>query len=196
MTIEGDIDAGAQDAIHLLNAIHHHDHDGRGLLARIRLGQNGHPRSASYEPSTTRNADPEPSHDWPDGIPAPTRSDPTGEAGIRPDRAANDLNEFARLAGTLQRTTARMIRIANAYTPRPPTLADQRALERANAVPDPGCTSCARTEAAKGVTRWEPIHRGDLCRWCYDWQRSHGEAPTVAQLRDHHAGKKVRVKAT
>lgn len=84
--------------------------------------------------------------------------------------------------------------------------ADRVALGKANARPEPGCESCARTESAAGGPRWEPPRSGQanattvggrlaepklLCEWCYQCVRRWGRLPTVAELERHHRGEIV-----
>lgn len=85
--------------------------------------------------------------------------------------------------------------LALRWLPRPATAKERAETERANDPDAKGCVSCARTDVAKGVKRWEPIARGDLCWWCYDWKRKTGTAPPLEKLVAHHDGKRVMVDA-
>lgn len=86
------------------------------------------------------------------------------------------------------------------------TDADRLALGRANARPDPGCDSCARTHSPAGGVRWEPPRAGQaqptycggrldvpmlLCEWCYSCVRRWGRVPSVEEVERHHRGEMV-----
>jgi hypothetical protein len=110
-----------------------------------------------------------------------SHSDPTGTAALQDDQAARDLRVLAEKLTAAADIAARyQLRAANAY--------DQSQAGE----PCDGCVSCARSEDARGNPRWEPTHRGDLCRWCYDQKRATGELPPVDLLRRHHAGQRPR----
>jgi hypothetical protein len=130
------------------------------------------------------------------GIPVPAVSDPTGEAAIAPDQAANDRAGVERAIKALYLEAERVLSLVKRYQPRR-ALPSERQSTAAN---DPGCWSCRRLKASDGERRWEPTHRRtdvngkplDLCRWCYDWHRSHGVLPATAELERHHRGDRVR----
>ena len=100
----------------------------------------------------------------------------------------------AALMGKVKHATGKAYSIAidvARWLPRQPT---QKERMQAARDLEPGCVSCARTEVVRGVKRWEPRARGDLCRWCDDWKRKTGEVPTVEIAEQHHRGR-VRVPA-
>lgn len=168
--------------------------DGKTRLQRMRDGQQGHPAAARYDgdPSAPQVQVMGQGDDgW-----RPMISDPTGEAAIRRDRAAQARRELdkavTRLHQAIEREAFKIAGILNGYgPPRAASIADRAALQRANIKPDPGCTSCARLESSKGVKRWEPVFRNDRCRWCSDWVRTVGRLPTKKELQAHHDGKRV-----
>ena len=87
----------------------------------------------------------------------------------------------------LRRQCDELAQILARYAPRPAT--PREVLETLGDDERSGrCVSCARTCVARGVARWEPAHRGDLCRWCYDWRRRTGQVPPLAALDRHHRG--------
>lgn len=47
------------------------------------------------------------------------------------------------------------------------------------------CVSCARTNYA------EHVHRGDLCRWCYDFKAAEGTLPPVDLLDARQRGQRI-----
>lgn len=75
----------------------------------------------------------------------------------------------------LQRSVAALLQVA---PPEPP--------EERPHTPPPACRSCER------LNRFEEIHRGLLCRWCYDWMLNHrGVWPPVEVLAAHHRGERI-----
>lgn len=136
-----------------------------------------------------------------EGTPMPAISDPTGEAAVRratgKDRAAADHREVSKLIRDGLRISGRITDIFARYGTRPAGHVELKATEQGNARPD-GCEHCA----TQG--RWSPLHverttaKGNLptpmrlCRWCYDWTRTHGVLPTDKELRAHHEGRKLR----
>lgn len=168
-------------------ALTQHDHEGRGVLSRIHDAQNGQPRAARYDG---------------DKIIASGTSDPTARAALQPDPAAYDLARFDKAikAAALELTNA--ANILRQWTPRQPTNLERHRNATTN---EPHCESCARTEAAKGIPRWEPPLTTErttvagtltepqwLCRWCYDHTTRTGLRPTVEELEQHHEGRRVR----
>ena len=129
-------------------------------------------------------------------MPGPLRSDPTGEAAIRQDRALADARAMERHARTLRTTVTAMLTISQRYTPRPPNAADLLALERDN-TPDPlGCEICVETKDSRGKPVWAPVARKvrikdddpDLLV-CNDHARfilSIGRVPTEAEDAQYH----------
>jgi hypothetical protein len=135
------------------------------------------------------------------GTPFANLSDPTGEAGIRPDAAAADRRHFEHLVESTARNAEAMVRLAAKWTPRPPT--DREAAETLAVLNerDVSCWSCARTKDSQGRQRWEPARcaidvgggvRRELCRWCQDWFRTTARLPSPSELEAHHAGRAVR----
>lgn len=167
--------------------------DHRTPIQRNRDSWHGHPKAAAYDRSSSgssrdRIEDNDPDLGW-----KRTTSDPTGDAAIRPDRAAasrrkveRDLRAAANIVANLERE------LVHWGEPRPATDYERRLVEQANVKPEPGCTSCARTEVAHGVDRWEPVYARDLCRWCWEWEKSTGRPATVDELTRHHNGQQIR----
>lgn len=174
MTLADDLAAASDLLDRLEAAMRTIDRDGRNLEGRIRDRMLGHPRAASYDGSRSGRDIP----------------DPTGNNAIRSDTAAGDLRALRGIAASLRRQLDTAVTIAQAYEPRAATDKERREVDASN---DPGCDSCARTEVASGVARWEPrYNRTTRCRWCYEWEKATGEQPTLDQLRRHHAGLMVR----
>lgn len=128
------------------------------------------------------------------GTPYPAVADRTGEAATQPDRAAADRAALVDALRSMGRDAARVVRILERYTPRAATDGERRATLAVNER-DESCRSCAR------IGSWSPSHRrvevpsgGQVwvCRWCYDWAREQGEAPSPSVLALHHQGKTVR----
>ena len=139
------------------------------------------------------------------GTPIEDRSDPTGEAAIRADRARQDERQALAM---LRRATNELDALAAMITAyldaKPVTLADDENLER--------CQSCARIPAEKNGKRgtprmWGPVdHTSDckgnlpepkrLCNWCYRFVIDMGVLPTRAQLESHHRTGKTTRKAS
>jgi hypothetical protein len=138
------------------------------------------------------------------GTPVDVGGDTTGELALRPDQAAADLAQVEKDWRTVRHARERIAGTYSRYTPRPATAVERRLLTVANEG-TPGCDSCARTEVEPGVPRWVPPLTDDsstvgglldeprlLCRWCYDHVvRTDGLVPNVAELEDHHDGKRV-----
>lgn len=161
--------------------------DTRRLLAQIADGRDGNPAAQRYDtPRTSGHTSVLDEHH----VPMPAVSDPTGELAVklatRHDQARLDLAAARRAARLLAEARRTLERIHHSWMPHTPNGLQQRQTEAAN---QPGCRSCTR------IGKWEPIFRGDVCRWCYDWTRKTGATPTVDKLRDHHDGKRVTVPA-
>lgn len=140
-------------------------------------------------------------------------ADPTGQAAIRTSTARQQHRDLLHAIGVLYAAAGRcavpepelrdartaaskadyVLDLSKRWCPRPPTVKERAETEGDN---EPGCVSCARTEVVRGVRRWEPALWGDLCRWCYDWKRATGEAPSVELVRAHHDGKRIMRKAS
>ena len=129
---------------------------------------------------------------------SPTNSDPTGDAALRLDRAAQDRAALEDEIRTIHRLAKGVLGTLTRYEPRPATAKEKRETLLANQR-DAGCASCARTEVSRGVVRWEPIYavrkiddeETPLCRWCWEWHRASGELPPIRQLEAHHRGQRV-----
>ena len=125
--------------------------------------------------------------------------DRTGESALRKDRAASHRREVERLIVRVGADARRLEQLLSLYGPRHSTDSERKATALANER-DVSCWSCARTEVAKGVARWEPAkyhpevagERRQLCEWCYRWLREVGSLPPVTQLDRHHRGQQVR----
>lgn len=121
------------------------------------------------------------------GTPMVAVSDPTGEAALVADKAKTDRDRVVAITVSLRRQCDELASILARYAQRPAT--SREVLETLGDDERSGrCVSCARTHVARGVARWEPAHRGDLCRWCYDWRRRTGQVPPLADLDRHHRG--------
>lgn len=179
---------------------------------RLRAAQAG-PRAASWDTNghaRRRESDEGAVEDYG----PPPVSDPTGEAVANAmaehravDRAVALEREFDRTLRAVHAGAGRLIGILAAFPPAHPAgEADRLALARQNERPEPGCTSCARLDVAKGVARWEPIdsrlvgptsaggrlaEEMLLCVWCHDKVRLWDRLPTVDELAAHHEGRRV-----
>lgn len=191
MTIEQDIEHAAELATRLANLCEQRDHDGRNLPDRIVLAKNGHPRAASYTPSEPALREPEAGvPEWPEGIPGPSRSDPTGEAGIRPDRAAADHHTFAKAIRAARVELDKAARVASRYVTRSATDKERREMEEAN-TDKPGCY----THAKAGL--WAQADRAGQCDACYRFENRVGRPPSIAEVTQYEdRGKFPRVKVT
>lgn len=54
-----------------------------------------------------------------------------------------------------------------------------------------GCRSCAKLIDSKGEPFFSPIHRGQWCSWCYDFQRMYKCDPPVVLVELHSRGIKI-----
>lgn len=187
MAIPKDTHETATVALTILRQIQTRDQHGTTPLDRIRDARNGQPSAIRYDG---------------DKITATGTSDPTAQAALRPDNAARDHQNLETALATARRNLERALAIVNTYTPRPPSELERQRMADAN---EPHCESCARTEVAKGITRWEPPLTQErttvserlpeplwLCRWCYDHVTQTGTKPNVDELDQHHAGQRVR----
>lgn len=138
-------------------------------------------------------------------------SDPTGSQAVQTatsgDQAARDLAELdsklkvARLAIKARDwrracdALDRALDLVAVWSPKDPSSSARRATMSANAKL-PGCSSCHRVPGPSGSPMWEPRHRGDLCRVCYNHQRRTGELPTIDELRQLHTLGESKIKCT
>lgn len=161
--------------------------DGRTPLDRMRDARNGQPRATRYDG---------------DKITASGTSDPTARAALQNDQAANDLARFDHAIHAARIALTNAANILRNWTPRHASDIERQRMADTN---EPHCESCARTEAAKGIPRWEPPLTNErttvaqtlsepawLCRWCYDHTARTGTRPTVEELEQHHEGRRVR----
>ena len=165
--------------------------DRRTPIQRNRDGYEGHPKAAAYDRDTPSG---HPRHDS-DGDDGWRRaiSDPTGNAAIRPDRAAESRKKVEQsLKSIAHQVKLIELEVAAWGEPRPATEYERKLVSKSNERADPGCVSCSRVEVAYGVDRWEPVFRGVLCRWCYEWERMVGRPATVDELTRHHNGQQIR----
>lgn len=187
MAIPKDTYETATIALTILRQIQTRDPYGGTVLDRIRDARNGQPGAIRYDS---------------DKITATGTSDPTAANAMRPDNAARDHLNLETALATARRNLERALAIVNTYTPRPPSELERQRMADAN---EPHCESCARTEVATGIPRWEPpltqerTTVGDrlgeplwLCRWCYDHAAQTGVKPSTDELDQHHAGQRVR----
>jgi hypothetical protein len=163
------------------------DTNGQTPITRMTDARNGQPRAARYDT---------------DKVTASGTSDPTARAALQPDPAATDLARFDAALELSRTALTRAADILRQWTPRHPTDLERHRMATTN---EPHCESCARTEAAKGIPRWEPPLTTErttvagsltepawLCRWCYDHAARTGLRPTVQELEQHHEGRRVR----
>lgn len=131
-------------------------------------------------------------------------SDPTGRTAVaqdnHPDPAAVDHGRIAVLIFGLQAIADELDVIRRRNMP-PSTDEARRYAATQAADGKPGCWSCAR------IGQWADPHRsttiGDtlpelrpFCRWCYSVISATGQPPNRQQVTDHHAGKRVNLKAS
>lgn len=179
-----------QTAIAALEIYKHYrtlDEANRTVIDRIIDAQNGNLTASVYDG---------------DKITATGTSDPTAQAAMRPDNAAQHLHDLRTNLRAAHRNLTHVLAILNVYTPRPPTDLERQRMADAN---EPHCESCARIEVANGVPRWEPPLTQErstvagalsepswLCRWCYDHVLQTGTKPSTDELDQHHSGQRVR----
>lgn len=187
MTTPPEIHKTAIAALEIYRLYRTRDTDNRTVIDRIHDARNGNLTAAIYDG---------------DRITATGTSDPTAHAAMRPDLAAQHLYELRTTMTAAHRNLTRVLAILDTYTPRPPTDLERQRMADAN---EPHCESCARTEVANGIPRWEPPLTQErstvagsltepawLCRWCYDHVAQTGLKPTVEELEQHHSGQRVR----
>lgn len=156
--------------------------DGHTLLSRMKESYNGWPASTGYDRGSARVTDDQ-------GDPLPLHSDPTGETAIREDRARDDRLSIDRDVNALERSVRHLLDTASRHILRDANLIERQATTGKD---DPGCSSCARIPGPRTKQWWNPRFRGDLCRWCLDYQRAMGRLPTTQELIDYRDGKRVR----
>lgn len=126
------------------------------------------------------------SHYEPDGVRG-LNGDPTAVAGIKHDRAAQDLKDHDKdvraAEALLERITARLARFGPA---RPAGDAERALLARENLAPEPGCSNCGKHG------HWQPIEYAGLCNFCRRWNRDTGSEPGARECGMHADGKTVR----
>jgi hypothetical protein len=134
------------------------------------------------------------------------RSDPTGNAAARADRARVLVTEVQTEMASVVRSVRRIMDIYESVVPRPADPIDSRKAMAANRK-DECCASCARVPGPSGAPFWSPVHatstvKGNLdedtalCHWCWTWVSDYGELPAVAVLTIHARGDTVRRPAT
>lgn len=184
-----------------------------GLMARVRDGMSGHPKSPSFDAGSStaqgpRDDDASKPKEYvrPELRGKPTNSDPTGSAAVQAlnygDRGAQDAKDLIRLAKAMHAMSEQFIEIASRYNARQPSVID-RGVSSAN--DDPGCVSCARVEGFGGKAWWNPATRKTtlanglkvgLCNWCYETPtlgaRWDGILPPVEAVAAQRDGKPVR----
>lgn len=175
-------------------------------LADMDAALNGHPRSGALDSvggrgkTTFCEVHQRERCECGAGTPFANLSDPTGEAGIRPDRAAQDRAKLEAALRSIGRQAEEVVRLLGKYQPRQATEKERLATLAHNERED-ACASCARLEVAKGVARWEPASRSvrmldgsrqPLCAWCRQWLAEVSRLPSVAELEAHHRGQRVK----
>ncbi|HEX8580822.1 MAG TPA: hypothetical protein VF640_00755 [Acidimicrobiales bacterium] len=175
--------------------------DGRAAetLLVVRSGFAGHPRAASYNGDRVNGGTTVLDEH---GTPMPARSDPTGEAAIRPDQAAAEHRTILALVARLYDVSRELADHLARHALHAPTLKDLRDTASAN---EKRCESCARIELTPGIP-WDN-YAGDhprttakgnlgipmaLCESCYRFTMRTGVLPTRAELETRAArGKKA-----
>lgn len=190
------------------------DPAGNRFLDRIHLSKEGHPQAAAWDNG------PRSALVWCDlhqqdvrmchqetwgctGVPLNHPNDPTGDAAMRCDRAADDERMYRDNVGRILRALAAMADTQARYpAARKPNAYERQLTATEN---DPRCESCARIEIAKGIPWWvEPRTkerttiggRLEQPMWCCDWCENHviqtGLIPSEDEVEQHRAGKRVR----
>lgn len=120
------------------------------------------------------------------------RNDPTGEGMLHAESEGRrrTMSKYAEAA------MANMGALIDFVEHGQPKALSQRAANQLANDNEKGCYSCARLFVAEGVKRNEPVHRMGLCRWCDAFEKGHGEVPTLEQVTQHHAGRRVTVRAS
>lgn len=168
------------DLLHLLEQPDPRDH--LTVLARMKESYNGWPRSTGFDGNGGRSATDN------EGELLPGHADPTGDAASRIDHAHLDHLSLGKDAAHIRRTIDHLLVTAGKYRLRTANVIEQDSTKN----PDPGCTSCHRIPGPRTRHWWNPIARGDLCRFCNDFQRTTGRLPTIQELTDYRDGKRVR----
>ena len=190
--IHDDCEHAAEDLVLLAVALTRPDQHGRTVLDRIRAAMNGQPKSGLGDT---------------DRVSASGISDPTGNAALQPDHAAQDLRRLDDIFTRLRNDSDTAVRIVNTWTPRTPTAKERRETIDANA---PHCESCISVEIGPGVP-WNVEPRADgngnayrttvsdilteakwLCSWCEVHVRSRGCLPNTDELEQHRDSKRIR----
>lgn len=187
MSIYDDAEAATADLARIDTYLRTPDASGRTALDRIRDAMQGHPKAASYDT---------------DRVSASGTSDPTGNAAMRADRAAQDRKRLDDILHRIRRDSYDALTILTQYQPRQANDHERARTAHDN---DPHCESCARLEIAKGVTWWVEAHTQErttvadqldqpmwLCRWCYDHVLSRGCKPNEDEVEQHRDGKRIR----
>lgn len=157
--------------------------DGMTVLQRMRESYNGWPSSSGFDARTS------PSATDADGELKPGHADPTGDAGIRQDRARDDRTSMDPDARGIHRFVHSLKDKIDRHTLRSANVIER---DTTSKKADAGCTSCSRLKGHHGGPRWEPIYRGDTCRFCYEYRRATGNLPSKDDLQAHHDGKKIK----
>lgn len=161
----------------------------------MRDGMNGWPAGVSYE--TDRSTGHATVLDDA-GVSMPAVSDPTGEAAIRPDPAARDMEWMDRTIDSMHKQAKNLHLLSRRYQNRPATEKERRDT-MGDADNARGCELCAELMVAPGVRRWEPVWKTlrvddklvPVCRWCGSFIRDTGRVPSRGELEAHHRGERV-----
>lgn len=145
----------------------------RQLRARWKDDRDGYPtRSMGNAGSPTNQLDD-------DGTPIPQHPDPVSTIVISRDEAGDPIGQ----------AIANMVdKIANARRHLEGAGSDAARARPPIKLPDPDsiwCKSCERADHR------EPRDEGELCRWCADWKRNHGQLPWPELVDMHHRGKRI-----
>lgn len=99
---------------------------------------------------------------------------------INGDLAATALAELKHHVRLTFASAAAVARIVNAWIPNATPSKNTPVFD-----PQDWCSSCLR------IGKCSPRHRGDRCRWCYDFGSAYKREPPIELVRDHHEGRRI-----
>lgn len=105
---------------------------------------------------------------------------PERYAAINGDLANTALAELKHHTRLAFASAAAIARIVNAWIPNATPSKSAPTFD-----PQDWCSSCLR------IGKCSPRHRGDRCRWCYDFQTAYHREPPIELVRDHHEGRRI-----
>lgn len=171
--------------------------DGLTVPERMKESFTGWPAGSGYDRSPRRATDR-------DGEPLPGYSDPTGDAGTRPDRARDALRRLERHLTAAAKALEAAVMEAADWQLRDPNVIERQATE---AHTEAGCASCARVAGPGGGVFWSRIYRtttladgsrATVCQPCYsgpDGTRETGTFPPREAVEARRDGKRWRGRA-